>query len=718
MPRSAAVLAILLLSLPAVAAEAPVSPNGAVERMTLPEGFRVSLVAGEPQLVKPIALATDDRGRLWVVESHSYPHWITDGKPGKDRVLIFEDKGQGKYESKVFLDHGTNLSGIALGFGGVWLCASPNLLFIPLKPDGDTPAGPPKVVLDGWSLKAKHNVFNSLTWGPDGWLYGCNGIIDTSKVGKPGTPDEQRIPFNCGVWRYHPTRKVFEPFAWGTTNPWGLDFDDRGEAFVTNCVIEHVFHFVPGGHYRRMYGQDLNPHVYSLMQTCADHIHWAGGDWTKSRGGIGAHDEFGGGHAHAGALIYQGDNFPASYRGHIFMCNIHGNRLNQDFFERKGSGYVARHDKDFLMAHDENFRGLVLTAAADGGIFVADWHDAGECHNNDVTQPWGRVFKVTYGEPKPFTGDLAKLADVDLVTMQLHKDDWHVRHARRLLQERAHAGKLPATIEPTLREMRDVVKGAQSKLRVLSALYAVGALGESDLLGLLDQPQEDVRGWGVRFLCDTVPASSTTTAKLATLAKTEKSPSVRLALASGMRKLHLEQRWRIAEALAAHAEDATDANIPLMVWYGVEPLVPQDVGQAASLLTRAKIPIVRQYVARRLAEMGEPGIAQIMRVFHAIEGFHRGERYDLTPDPPSIPDVERDLVVGMSEALQGRTGLALPTGWAAVRRMLLLSKKPEVHEKAMLLSALFGDQDAIALLRSWVFESKSEVSARRTPCKR
>src|SRR5437660_359049 len=86
--------------------------------------------------------------------------------------------------------------------------------------------------LDGWDLKAKHNVFNSLTWGPDGWLYGCNGIMSNSRLGRPGTPDAQRVAINCGVWRYHPTRQLVEAVAWGTTNPWGLDFDDYGELFI------------------------------------------------------------------------------------------------------------------------------------------------------------------------------------------------------------------------------------------------------------------------------------------------------------------------------------------------------------------------------------------------------------------------------------------------------------------------------------------------------
>lgn len=297
----------LLLTMASVARgqSDPVPPNRTAALMQVPDGFHVTLFAGEPDVVKPIAMTLDDRGRLWVVESHSYPKWIRDGKPGKDRILIFEDtKGTGHFDKgTVFLDNGTNLSGIALGFGGVWLCATPNFLFVPTKPGEDKPAGPPEILLDGWSLDAQHNVFNTLVWGPDGWLYGCNGITATSKVGKPGTPDDKRVSFNCGVWRYHPTKRVFEVFAWGTTNPWGLDFDERGEMFITNCVIKHLFHVVQGGHYERMFGQDLNPHVYGLLQSCADHYHWAGGNWTTSRGGQGAHSDAGGGHAHAGCMI-------------------------------------------------------------------------------------------------------------------------------------------------------------------------------------------------------------------------------------------------------------------------------------------------------------------------------------------------------------------------------------------------------------------------------
>jgi putative membrane-bound dehydrogenase-like protein len=600
-------LAILLATPLVLAQDAPVPTDKAADKMTLPEGFRVTLFAGEPDVVKPIAMTTDDRGRLWVVETHTYPHWLPPGKEGSDRVLIFEDRaGKGHFDHcTVFLDKGTNISGIALGHGGVWLTAIPNLLFIPVKPGEDKPAGPAEVVLDGWSMTAKHNVVNGLLWGPDGWLYGCNGILSNSSVGKPGTAPVDRVNLNCGVWRYHPTKKRIEEVASGSTNPWGIDFDDYGELFITNCVIKHVFHVVPGGRYQRMFGEDVHKSTYGLMESCADHIHWAGGDWTSSRTGQ-AHSDAGGGHAHAGALVYLGDNWPDEYRNHILMCNIHGNRVNQDALERHGSGYVAHHGKDFLMANDPWFRGLGLQAAADGGVFVSDWCDTGECHNYDkITPTTGRIYKVVYGTPKAVPADLAKLSDEELVALQIHKNDWLVRHARRLLQERADAGKLADSVRTKLRMLFVDQTEVTRRLRALWALYAVGGVDEKALLALLESPDEAVRVWAVRLLLDDRKAPEAVVTKLTDLAKTDKSPAVRLALASALQRLSLEQRWALAENLAAHAEDSTDVNLPLMVWFGVEPLVTANPEKAADLLAKSRIPLVRQYLARRIAAMVE-----------------------------------------------------------------------------------------------------------------
>src|SRR6266851_9847365 len=196
MNRVLVAMLLWLTAMPALAQDAPLPPRVAAMKMTLPDGFKATLFAGEPDVVQPIAFCFDDRGRLWVAECLSYPNWQPDFKAGKDRIVIFEEGPDGAHSKRtVFADTIQNISGIQYGFGGVWVCATPNLLFIPIK---DDKPGVPEIVLDGWSLKAGHNVFNSLTWGPDGWLYGCNGIIATSYVGRPGTPDKDRVPINCG----------------------------------------------------------------------------------------------------------------------------------------------------------------------------------------------------------------------------------------------------------------------------------------------------------------------------------------------------------------------------------------------------------------------------------------------------------------------------------------------------------------------------------------
>ena len=592
----------------------PLPATEAIRRITLPAGFNITLFAAEPDVVQPIAMTIDPRGRLWVVENYSYPIWLG-GPRGKDRILILEDADHdGRFDRRtVFYDHGTNFTGIELGFGGVWVCATPNLLFIPDQNGDDRPDAEPVVRLDGWDTKAQHNMFNALKWGPDGWLWGCNGILSNSRVGKPGTPEKERVAINCGVWRYHPTRAVFEAVAHGTTNPWGLDFDDMGEAFITNCVIPHLFHVVPGAHFQRMFGEDMAPHSYALLETCADHIHWAGGLWTDSREGKGKHGEAGGGHAHIGAMIYLGDNWPEAYRNDVFTCNIHGKRINRDRLEPRGSSYVARHDPDFLMANDAWFRGLELKYGPDGAVYMTDWYDTGECHENDADgahRENGRIYKIAYGAPKPVTVDLAGVDDETLAQLQLHHNDWYVRTARLILQERAAAGRDLSKAHHLLRTILAENADVTRRLRAAWALHASGGLDERTALAMLDQPSEHVRAWGVRLLCDAGAPSPAALTRFAQLAKADPSQKVRLSLASALQRLPLEERWSVAEPLASHKEDASDATLPLMIWYGVEPLVPADQRRAVALASACQIPIVRRFVARahgRGRPLGWPG---------------------------------------------------------------------------------------------------------------
>jgi putative membrane-bound dehydrogenase-like protein len=681
---------------------APIAPSEAPKRMTVPEGFKITLSAAEPDVVQPIAFTIDPKGRLWVVENYSYPIWLG-GPRGKDRILIFEDAdGDGRFDKRsVFYDGGTNLTGIELGFGGVWVCATPNLIFIPDRDGNDRPDGPPSTVLDGWSTMAQHNMFNALKWGPDGWLWGCNGILATSYVGKPGTPRDRRVPINCGVWRYHPTRQVFEVVAHGTTNPWGIDFDDHGETFITNCVIPHLFHVVPGAHFQRMFGQDFNPNLYGLLETCADHIHWAGGRWQDSREGQShlRHSEAGGGHAHVGAMIYLGDNWPDRYRNSMYTFNIHGHRVNHDSLERKGSSYVARHLPDFLMGNDTWFRGLELKYGPDGAVFFTDWSDMGECHEADADNAHrenGRIYKLSYEGAKPVRVNLAGSSDEELARLQLHKNDWYVRTARGLLQERAAAGSDMSKANQILRPILASSTETTRRLRALWALNATGGLEPNGLLGLLDDRDELVRGWAIRLLADGEAASPGAIDRFVSLARSESSPRVLLNLASALRRIPVKDRWPLAEALAAAPVDRSDPMLPLMVWYGIEPLAGADPARASALAADCKLPLLRNYVARR-AVVADTGTSLAR----------------LLPELARASDeIRRDLLAGILDALRGQKHVPRPPSWPEAFSKLLTTRDPDVLERTLLLALDLGEPKAIEALRMTLTDRQTPLDIR------
>lgn len=677
-------------------------PKKAASVMTVPEGFSVKLFAGEPDVKQPIAMCFDDRGRLWIAEAYCYPNrkraktvLLPPGKEGdSDRILIFEDtKGSGTFDKRTVFMDGLNLvSGLEVGFGGVWIGAAPYLLYVPIKPGEDKPAGPPQVLLDGWGYEDTHETLNTFMWGPDGWLYGCHGIFTHSRVGKPGTPAKDRIPINAGIWRYHPTRHVFEVFAHGTSNPWGMDFNDRGQLFCEACVIPHAFHIIQGGRYHRQSGSHFNPHTYADISTIADHLHYLGG-WSHA-----ANDRSGsagGGHAHCGTMIYLGGAWPREYRGQWFMGNIHGRRINVETLKPKGSGYIASHSPDFLLANDAWARFINLRYGPDGNVFLIDWYDKQACHNHD-NLAWdrsnGRIYKVCYRGTKPVQVDLQKKTDRELVALQLHENDWYVRHARRLLQERGGNAGVHAELDQIAFGNAEETR----RLRGLWALHVTGGLTAERIAKGLNDVSGYVRGWTIQLALEKDAPTPALLKKLTEMARKDSSQVVRLYLASAAQRLPFPQRWQILEGLTSHAEDATDHNLPLMYWYAAEPLADVDSGRALDLAWHAKVPML-DFMVRRIVSSGKPDALTLLV-----------GRLAKTDDPA----IQLMVLSGIQNALRGQRRLQLPDGWQEAYAKLNNSKNTEVRRRALSLAVKFGDATALQTMREMLTDAGREPAIR------
>ena len=590
-------------------------PAEALKAIAVPKGFRVQLAAAEPMVQQPIDMAWDTRGRLWVAECYTYAERETNfEKKLKDRIIILEDTDHdGVFDKrKIFWDGASQLTSIELGFGGVWAACAPNILFLADQNGDDQPDGEPEVILDGFDTdKVRHNIVNGLRWGPDGWLYGRHGILGPgSKVGRPGTPEAKRTHIQCGIWRYHPTRKSFEVVCHGTTNPWGHDWDEHGQLFFINTVIGHLWHAVPGARYQRMYGNHFDKHLYELIQQTADHYHFDVGKekWSdlKKTGMTSGTDAAGGGHAHTGMMIYLGDNWPAEYRGNVFTLNLHGLRMNQESLHRQGAGYVGKHAADFMSTSDKWFRGIELSYAPDGSVYVLDWSDIGECHDNDgIHRTSGRIYRISYGKTEAAKVDLTEWSNDDLAESVGSPNEWYSRQARQLIQQRAAAGQDLTKAALKLMNTYRLTSSTPTALRAMWTLNAIGSADEDWLLEQSNDEREHIRTWAIKLLCDQEALSKKTQKRFIEMGGQDKAGLVQLQLASALQQLPLEDRWPLANALVSQDTFAKDPVFPLLVWYGINPAVTENRNAALKLVAQCKIPKVRQFIARRLA--GEAG---------------------------------------------------------------------------------------------------------------
>ena len=535
------------------------SPAEAIAKMTMPEGFTVELVASEPDVVNPVAMTIDERGRFWITESLEYPR--RSPGPGKDRVKILEDTdADGKADKFTVFMEGLNIpSGIAVGHGGVWVVNSPDILFVQ-DTDGDGKADTSEVVVTGFGRDDTHELPNSLTWGPDGWLYGLNGVFNPAHVvygsKNPNFKEGQKPwDFTCAMFRIHPKTREFQLFCEGTSNPWGIAFNDDGEAFISACVIDHLWHLTETGYYHRQ-GGPYPPFTWKI-ESIVSHKHQKA--------------------AYCGIHWYDSDAYPEQYRKKLYMGNIHGSCINADSIERFESTYKASPEPDLLSANDAWFMPVVQKTGPDGCLYILDWYDRYHCYQDANRDPAGidrlkgRLYRLRYKDtPRAKAEDIAKLDDQELVTRLGSGNGYQRDIAQRLLRERMlNDGDHKSLIEElTLAIAFPGPIGADQA--VFGVLISSNPLSPETLMLLKTNGNDFYKSWAVRAAGDQKSLSDDTAEQIFEL-RNDPSPQVRLQVAIAAAKQKSIPTIPTLVAVLAQAGD--DPLVPRVVWQNLHPLL-------------------------------------------------------------------------------------------------------------------------------------------------
>ena len=660
-----------------------------VREMDVPPGFEVTTVAAEPDIRQPISFNFDAKGRIWVAEALAYPRRQATGK-GQDRIVILEDKdGDGTFETKkVFAENLNLVSGFAIGYGGVFVGAAPELYFIPDKDGDDKPDGPKQVLLDGWALADTHETPNSFIWGNDGWLYGCQGVFNQSYVGKPGTPKDKRIYIEAAIWRFHPVTHQIEIYANGGSNQWGLSYNAHGDMFMTHCRsawgLGPVTQIFRDGHYWSQanknhqpfiaappsgYGRKTLPEI-NFMASIAAYGHGEGG------AGKGGSKTIFGGHSHVGTMVYLGDNWPEEYRGNLFTLNLHGSQMNRETLVKKDSAYLSySHGKDQLYSSDPEYLGVHLKYGPDGAVYFSDWADKQQCHRNDP-KIWnrtnGRIYRMAWKDTfKPVKIDLASTSSADLIKYLTHTNEWYSHMVQHILRQRKAVGEDLSSLSAKLRT-QVLNPNSTHRLRSLVALQAAGGITNETYQKLLNDRDEHIAKLALTYLTER-PKEETQSfgEQLLQLAKTTPSATLRLHLAGACQSRLAEPHARqIIETLAMKSEDAHDRFIPKMIWYAYSKYLHENREAAVQLAIKTPQPSLRRSIFWKLAQLD---LNQAMG--YALQ----------TPN-----DQLSDTLGVFSQSLMQHKKVAAPANWKPLVAKANLLTDPTIQKYIAELNTKFG----------------------------
>lgn len=395
-----------------------VETNAPIKPLPLPDfevapGFEISLYAEDPLLAKPIQMNFDPQGRLWVASSSVYPQ-ILPGQVADDKIIVLEDtKGTGHVDkSHVFADGLLIPTGVEPGDGGVYVGQSTQLLHFK-DTTGSGRADQKRIVLSGFGTEDTHHLVHTLYWGMDGQLYFDQSIYIHSHI---ETPHGVETLNSGGIWHLRPPTMELGVYLRGFCNPWGHQFDQYGQSFVTDGAgNQGISYGIPGATY----------FTYAGMRRELKSV------------SAGSYPKF------AALEIIQSKQFPDDWQGNAITCDFRAHRVVRFAIEEKGSAYATRELPDLVRSTNVTFRPIDVKLGPDGALYIADWSNPiiqhGEVDFRDPRRDHehGRIWRVTAkGRPLVPRPNLVKASNRELLDQLLSPNKYNQQQARRVLTER------------------------------------------------------------------------------------------------------------------------------------------------------------------------------------------------------------------------------------------------------------------------------------------
>lgn len=492
----------------------PLSPESSLPHLVMAPGFEAQLFAAEPEITKPIAMAWDARGRLWIAETVDYPNDMKPAGQGRDRIKICEDtNGDGKADKfTIFAENLSIPTSLVFANGGVIVAQAPDMVFLK-DTNGDDRADERRVLFTGWGTSDTHAGPSNLRWGFDNWIWGTVGYS-----GFDGVVGGKKHQFGMGIYRFKPDGSALEFVRSSNNNTWGLGLSEDGTVFGSTANGNASMYMpIPNRFYEKVDGWSAN-----RLETIADSQAFY--PITAKVRQVDWHGKYTAGAGHA---LYTARSFPKNFWNRIsFVCEPTGHLIGFFELEAKGSDYVAHNAGSFLGSDDEWTAPIAAEVGPDGSLWMIDWYNYIVQHNpvplgfkNGKGNAYdtqlrdkrhGRIYRLTWKEGKPSkTPDLAK-APASRWIAALKSDNllWRMQ-AQRLLVERGQTDVVPALEKLVTDRSKDALGLNPGALHALWTLDGLKAAETSRaVLKALDHPSASVRRAAVNVLPRTADSLS------------------------------------------------------------------------------------------------------------------------------------------------------------------------------------------------------------------